>query len=190
MQRFEQFLAEGEVPDWASPLKAAENGSDSEFALEKDIGFEGASFEWYGAPREALSPSRFTLGPLDVLFPKGKVTLVSGATGSGKSAVLAALLGEMQCIGGRVKLDKMDHHVAFCAQNPCNLFDTLFPREILIVHKGLEHATIRENIIFGAKGGYDESRYHAVIEACALVPDLEVLDAGDSTGWFESDSPT
>lgn len=51
-------------------------------------------------------------------------------------------------------------------------------------YSGLEHATIRENIIFGAMGGYDESRYYAVIDACALVPDLEVLEAGDSTGSF------
>jgi hypothetical protein len=49
---------------------------------------------------------------------------------------------------------------------------------------GLEHATIRDNIIFGSKGGYDEVRYQAVIEACALLPDLGVLDAGDLTGEF------
>jgi hypothetical protein len=47
---------------------------------------------------------------------------------------------------------------------------------------GLEHATIRDNIIFGSKDGYDEARYQVVIEACALIPDLEIFDAGDLTG--------
>lgn len=47
---------------------------------------------------------------------------------------------------------------------------------------GLEHATIRDNIIFGAKFGYDETRYNAIIHACALTRDLEILEAGDMTG--------
>ena len=47
---------------------------------------------------------------------------------------------------------------------------------------GLEHATIRDNIIFGAAYGYDERRYKAVVEACALKRDLEIFEAGDMTG--------
>ena len=47
---------------------------------------------------------------------------------------------------------------------------------------GLEHATIRDNIVFGCAYGFDEARYQEVIEACALTKDLEVLDAGDRTG--------
>ncbi|KAF5366950.1 hypothetical protein D9757_010850 [Collybiopsis confluens] len=46
---------------------------------------------------------------------------------------------------------------------------------------GLEHATIRDNIIFGSGFGYDEARYRVVIEACALTRDLEVFQAGDLT---------
>lgn len=49
---------------------------------------------------------------------------------------------------------------------------------------GLEHATIRDNVIFGSTYGYDESRYQAVIDACALSKDLETFDAGDMTGVF------
>jgi hypothetical protein len=51
-----------------------------------------------------------------------------------------------------------------------------------VFFSGLEHATIRDNIIFGSKNGYEEVRYQAVIEACALNPDLTILDAGDLTG--------
>lgn len=60
---------------------------------------------------------------------------------------------------------------------------------------GLEHATIRDNIIFGSTSGFEEERYRAVLEACALTKDLEMFDAGDLTGkdrdlalfWLASD---
>lgn len=52
---------------------------------------------------------------------------------------------------------------------------------------GLEHATIRDNIIFGSRfgpsnDGFDEVRYDAVLEACALKRDLAIFEAGDLTG--------
>ncbi|KAJ7675323.1 P-loop containing nucleoside triphosphate hydrolase protein [Mycena rosella] len=158
MQRIEAFLAEDEVPKWASTLTAPEPESPV-----GDIGFSAAVFEWQ-APTQLTPTARFQLGPLDVKFPAGKLTLVSGATGSGKTAMLLALLGELHCVDGNVLLDKSQHRVAYCAQNPW-----------------LEHATIRDNIIFGSAYGFDETRYRAVIEACALVRDLEVFDAGDMT---------
>jgi ABC-type transport system involved in cytochrome bd biosynthesis fused ATPase/permease subunit len=120
MQRIEHFLDENEVPEWASSMKTSESGSHS--VSRHKIGFEKASFEWYGLPKAAPSQSCFQLGPLDICFPKGKLTLVSGATGSGKSAILAALLGEMHCTSGTVYMDKMNHTVAYCAQNPCQLY--------------------------------------------------------------------
>jgi len=180
MQRIEHFLDENEVPEWASSMKTSENGSYP--VPDHRIGFEQAYFEWHGLPKAALSPSRFRLGPLNIYFPRGKLTLVSGATGSGKSALLAALLGEMHCTSGSVHIDKMDHRVAYCAQSPCQSY--LNGRVIILMDilLGLEHATIRDNIIFGSKSGYDEARYQAVIEACALIPDLKILDAGDLTG--------
>ncbi|THH32259.1 hypothetical protein EUX98_g1936 [Antrodiella citrinella] len=160
MQRIEQFLKEPEVPDWACSLKSTGQPPSSD---EGKVGFEDAAFEWDIAPKSDI-PSRFTLGPLDIQFPKGNMTLVSGATGSGKSALLAALLGEMHCTSGRVIMNKLGHQVAYCAQNPW-----------------LEHATIRDNIIFASKFGYDEARYNTVIEACALTRDLEIFEAGDMT---------
>ena len=71
----------------------------------------------------------------------------------------------MHCTSGRVILNKAGHRVAYCAQNPW-----------------LEHATIRDNIIFGAGFGYDEARYRAVVDACALEKDFEIFGAGDMTG--------
>ncbi|KAF9453004.1 P-loop containing nucleoside triphosphate hydrolase protein [Macrolepiota fuliginosa MF-IS2] len=160
MQRIESFLSEGEVPDWASTLTC---DLPNPHQQTEDIGFSQATFEWE-EPQENSSPSRFRLGPLDFIFPAGKLTLVSGPTGSGKTALLSALLGEMHCLSGTVHVNKTQHRVAYCGQNPW-----------------LEHATIRDNIVFSSAYGYDRARYEKVLEACALLPDLRILPAGDLT---------
>ncbi|KAH6917037.1 pleiotropic drug resistance ABC transporter [Coprinopsis sp. MPI-PUGE-AT-0042] len=162
MQRIEKFLSEHEVPDWASCLgHTVQRPSESQ-----ETGFSEATFEWESATEDSENSQapRFQLGPLDVKFPTGALTIVSGATGSGKSALLEALLGEMRCVSGKVMIDKSNHQVAYCAQNPW-----------------LEHATIKDNIIFGSPAPYDEERYRRVLYACALEPDLEILAAGDMT---------
>jgi ABC-type uncharacterized transport system fused permease/ATPase subunit len=94
MQRIEHFLKEDEVPGWASTL----SGTSADPVIKRDaedveIGFAEASFEWKEASSTDAVPARFHLGPLDIVFPAGKLTIVSGATGSGKSALLVALLG-------------------------------------------------------------------------------------------------
>jgi ABC-type siderophore export system fused ATPase/permease subunit len=93
MQRIQHFLKEDEVPDWASTLSSPV--PNSSHLPDDKVGFSEASFEWEDSSTDA--PARFQLGPLNVDFPKGKLTIVSGATGSGKSALLAALLGGKLC---------------------------------------------------------------------------------------------
>lgn len=39
------------------------------------------------------------------------------------------------------------------------------------------NTTLRENILFGSD--YDAQRYNKVLEACALKPDLEIIQGGD-----------
>lgn len=81
-----------------------------------------------------------------------------------------ALLGEMTTLSGTIILSKrssldefgLTHTVAYAAQSPW-----------------LRHQTIKENILFGYP--YDEARYDAVVEACALKPDLDVFEDGDAT---------
>ncbi|KAM6498749.1 P-loop containing nucleoside triphosphate hydrolase protein, partial [Amanita muscaria] len=158
MQRIDKFLGEPEVPDWASTLATTVRSSNQDL-----IGFVHATFTWESTD-DKMTNLPFRLGPLDLIFPRGQLTLISGPTGSGKSAMLAALLGEMGCMSGDVYLDKTRHQVAYCGQNPW-----------------LEHATIRDNIIYHSSRGFDAERYQDVIEACALNKDLEVFDAGDMT---------
>ncbi|KAF8899072.1 hypothetical protein BD779DRAFT_1781441 [Infundibulicybe gibba] len=161
MQRIEAFLGEEEVPAWATTLASKQ---DAQPGPQVNVGFIDATFEWQPSRSMQSSEARFRLGPMNVCFPIGKLTVVTGATGSGKTALLAALLGEMHMTSGHVLISKSNHQVAYCAQNPW-----------------LEHATIRDNIVFGSSYGFHEARYMMVLEACALNRDLEIFDAGDMT---------
>ena len=113
----------------------------------------------------------FELRDISVKFPDGKLTLVTGPTASGKTALLMAVLGEMTLLQGRLILEKNPHRVdehglmhsiSYAAQSPW-----------------LRHQSIKDNILFGYP--YDEERYNAVVECCALLPDLEILEDGDAT---------
>lgn len=89
MQRIETFLLEGEIPEWASSLTTRESTPESVLSVSIADGV----FEWYTSSSDKDGPARFRLGPINVDFAEGKLTLIVGPTGSGKSAFLAALLG-------------------------------------------------------------------------------------------------
>jgi hypothetical protein len=75
MQRIEEFLAEPEVPDWASSLKA----TAAMFEVGEKVAFENASFEWHGLPSDSgvnLTP-QFVLGPLNIEFRENELTLIT-----------------------------------------------------------------------------------------------------------------
>jgi len=93
MQRIEDFLREEEVDDWACSLSGPIKNHN---VKERPItaGFSNAVFRWPGMPSTTdTAPSLFQLGPLNVTFLPGGLSIVTGPTGSGKSAFLAALLG-------------------------------------------------------------------------------------------------
>lgn len=106
MQRIEAFLKENEVPIWAcslgrevpAPSTSTTSSSASSTREECPVGFENATFEWQSSKSKEEGTSRFQLGPLDLTLPQGKLTIISGATGSGKSALLHALLGGASCL--------------------------------------------------------------------------------------------
>lgn len=130
-------------------------------------------------PSSAADERQFELRDINIIFPPGELSLVTGPTASGKTALLRALLGEMYTMptseGSQptqiflpkypTVLDKstgLRNYVSYAAQTPW-----------------LEHLTIKENILFGSE--FDEARYKQVLECCALNPDLDALEDGDET---------
>ncbi|KAJ7770817.1 hypothetical protein DFH07DRAFT_1057900 [Mycena maculata] len=135
----------------------------------KDIGFRDATFAWSSEKTDdTLTPSKrkFLLKiEGELLFKPGCINLVVGPTGSGKTSLLMALLGEM-------------HYIP---SGPASWYN--LPRASGISYAAQEswvqNETIKENILFGAE--FDAERYKKVIYQCALERDLELFEAGDAT---------
>ncbi|KAJ2671305.1 hypothetical protein GGI25_005548, partial [Coemansia spiralis] len=128
----------------------------------------------------------FSLKNIDVLFPIGGLSIVAGPTGSGKSSLLLALIGEMNLTCGYVLLPTADASVVAAGNSNYRDIIELADRGLAIrdiayvaQEAWLRNATIRENILFGET--YNKSRYEEVLRACALKPDLRILKAGDAT---------
>ncbi|KIR42549.1 ATP-binding cassette transporter [Cryptococcus deuterogattii 99/473] len=186
VQRIEDFLAEDEVPDWVSSLKRSETQNDepTKIGFEnasfrwntgKQSSLSGTIESSKGKqPASAPAPldgsvvtdgstvveeTFFMLSDLNINFPIGRLSVITGPTGSGKTALLTALLGEMELLSGRSYLPKnttqvdsssgLRNSIAYAAQTPW-----------------LQQTSIKNNILFGEP--FDEERYEMVLEACAL----------------------
>lgn len=110
MRRIETFLAEDEVEDWVTSLKRdTAQAQPSTTSLPSKVCFESATFQWYAQDTKADSTPptsetssvtaatdpapAFRLQDISIDFPVGKLSLITGATGSGKTSILNALLG-------------------------------------------------------------------------------------------------
>ncbi|KAJ2561810.1 hypothetical protein IW140_006529 [Coemansia sp. RSA 1813] len=130
--------------------------------------------------------SPFSLKDIDVQFPLGGFSIVAGPTGSGKSSLLSALIGEMTLTRGSIMVPTLDSKIASAGESKYkDIVD--IANEGLALHDiayvaqepWLRNATIRENILFGET--YEKERYEEVLRVCALKPDLRILPAGDET---------
>ncbi|WVQ74986.1 hypothetical protein IAR50_004594 [Cryptococcus sp. DSM 104548] len=182
-RRIEKYLSTAEVP-----------------TLEKndglgDIVLLSATFTW---PQDdsAASPETeadvqhstaptpkdtFTLADLNLRFPHGKLSLICGRLGSGKTLLLSGLLGEADLVAGnlvcpRSSPDAMQKAAEWTGDN-----DWIIPNLVGYVPQQawLQNQSIKDNIIFSAP--WDAERYQQVLEACSLITDLEILEDGDET---------
>ncbi|TFY68446.1 hypothetical protein EVJ58_g1015 [Rhodofomes roseus] len=172
LDRVNEFLQKTELLDEYSEQPGEIQTQIGAQPEEDVIGFRNTSFTWANtasgsaASTPGSGRSNFALRiDGDLIFKKGSINLVIGPTGSGKSSLLMALLGEMHYIPA----------------GPDSFFN--LPRSGGIAYAAQEswvqNETIRDNILFGAP--YNEERYQKVLEQCALKRDLELFAAGDET---------
>ncbi|KJZ71495.1 hypothetical protein HIM_09134 [Hirsutella minnesotensis 3608] len=144
-----------------------------------DVAFDNATIAW-PVDSEVADEDRFILNNVNLSFPAGELSVISGKTGTGKSLLLSALLGEADLLQGSIfmpptapPLERMDHMA-----HPGNW---ILPGSVAYVGQTpwLESASFRDNILFGLP--FLEERYNKVIEVCALRRDLEILTDGDKT---------
>ncbi|KAK4099542.1 P-loop containing nucleoside triphosphate hydrolase protein [Parathielavia hyrcaniae] len=172
IDRIEEFLSEEETEKFAQ--LGIDNVDDNGSRV---IGFRNATFVWGSKSTVAADGSMaFRLLDLDVDFKIGKLNVITGPTGSGKTSMLMALLGEMTIMKGRVYLPGGRSREDVRPDPETGLAETC---AYVAQQAWLVNASIKDNILFSAP--FDEQRYRDVIVACALERDLEILDNGDET---------
>uniref|UniRef100_A0A3Q2ZTD0 ATP-binding cassette, sub-family C (CFTR/MRP), member 8 n=1 Tax=Kryptolebias marmoratus TaxID=37003 RepID=A0A3Q2ZTD0_KRYMA len=116
-----------------------------------------------------------TLSSVDIKIPFGKLTMIVGQVGCGKSSLLLAALGEMQRVSGTV-IWNSGPVIQTTAESDCRVRG---PVAYASQKPWLLNASVVENITFEMP--MIKSRYKAVIEACSLQPDIDILPQGDQT---------
>ncbi|KAF5947197.1 hypothetical protein HYC85_013154 [Camellia sinensis] len=121
--------------------------------LEQSILINSTRISWDAS---SLKP---TLADINLVVQFGEKIAVCGEVGSGKSTLIATILGEVPNINGIVQVHGK---VAYVSQTAW-----------------IQTGTIQENILFGSNT--EKHRYQEVLEKCSLIKDLELLPFGDCT---------
>ena len=90
---------------------------------------------------------------------RGKLYVVIGSVGAGKSSLLSAILGELRLSDGHVTTKG---GLSYASQEAW-----------------VFGSSVRQNILFGSH--YNRQRYQRVIKACALLRDFKQFPQGDQT---------
>ncbi|XP_006463829.1 hypothetical protein AGABI2DRAFT_187296 [Agaricus bisporus var. bisporus H97] len=165
LDRINDFLGNTELLDACDSITLPPAQTRNE---DERIGFSESSFAWSTEFDGSLTPSkRIYLLKIEqeLLFKPNCLNIIVGPTGSGKTSMLMALLGEMHYIpigpNSWFSLPRQDG-VAYAAQESWIL-----------------NQTIKENILFGSP--YEQTRYSKVLYQCGLERDLGLFEAGDET---------
>ncbi|TQW01466.1 abc transporter [Cordyceps javanica] len=115
--------------------------------------------EIQNATFQRAAGAAFYLRDINIKFIQGGLNVVTGDSGSGKSSLLLALLGETVKKSGSVTRQQ----------------DTAYAPQTVWLQAG----TIQDNILF--HNTYNETRYRNVVDACRLDVDFAEMQHGDQT---------
>lgn len=146
LERLDRFMTSKELSgDTVEHVEVSEGG----IAVEVRDG----SFSWDDESGDKVVKN------LNLEIKKGELAAIVGTVGSGKSSLLAAILGEMSKLSGQVRICGSTAYVAQTSW--------------------IQNGTIQENILFGLPMNGD--RYKEAIRVCCLEKDLEMMEFGDQT---------
>ncbi|KAM0944467.1 putative ABC-type xenobiotic transporter [Dioscorea sansibarensis] len=121
--------------------------------LKQPIIINSCGFSWDG------DISKQTLRNINLEVYPGEKVAICGEVGTGKSTLLAAILGEIPKVNGHIQVCG---NIAYVSQTAW-----------------IQTGTVRDNILFGSP--MDSHRYKETLEMCSLVKDIEMLSFGDLT---------
>ncbi|BEI85636.1 hypothetical protein CcaverHIS002_0510370 [Cutaneotrichosporon cavernicola] len=169
-------------------LNTAEVDVNLEDVSDGMIAVDNATFTW-PVPENAVHPSdesvhAFRLRRVTLSLPQGKMTLICGPLGAGKTLFLRALLGEAKVESGNVisprspinatLLDHSNQHMQWTTEKWLTRTVAYAPQKSYI-----RHGSVRDNILFGLP--LWKERYVEVLRQCSLEADLALLVNGDRT---------
>ncbi|SAM07275.1 hypothetical protein [Absidia glauca] len=203
LRRIQDYLKEDD-------LSQAQQVGDSSDTASSIIGFTDALITWVSPPgnkttaatatdEEQNNLTTFSLKNINATFPPNELSVICGRTGTGKTLMMLALLNEVPCVEGSVHFPRISHDSmlndlssGIVASSTTGMVSSEFAdgdngdKWLLENHVAyvaqtawLQNVSIRDNILFGLP--YIKDRYNRTLRACCLVPDLEILQDGDST---------
>jgi ATP-binding cassette subfamily C (CFTR/MRP) protein 1 len=128
--------------------------SDTSFTSSQAVMIENGAIGW------VKDGSSTVLNDMNLVIPRGKVTMVVGPVGCGKSTLLKAILGEVPYISGTLQVSSL--RIALCDQTPWHV-----------------NSTVQQSIV--GVSTFDQRWYSSVVHSCALDDDLRQLPLGDQT---------
>ncbi|KAG9145749.1 hypothetical protein Leryth_011182 [Lithospermum erythrorhizon] len=146
LERLDKYMMSKELVE---DCVEREEGCECKIAVEVKYG----SFNWDDDSTEVAVKN------LNFEIKKGELAAVVGTVGSGKSSLLASILGEMYKLSGKVRVCGSTAYVAQTSW--------------------IQNGTIQENILFGMV--MDRDKYKEVIRVCCLEKDLEMMEFSDQT---------
>uniref|UniRef100_UPI00398F530D ATP-binding cassette sub-family C member 9-like isoform X1 n=1 Tax=Pristiophorus japonicus TaxID=55135 RepID=UPI00398F530D len=167
----------GQLEGYEQPLRRYIRSRETE---DVSVKVTNGSFSW--------GSGMATLSNVSIRIPTGQLTMIVGQVGCGKSSLLLATLGEMLKVSGKVYWNKepeneMNQEITWSAHEIEPVFEATGRNRNSVAYSAqkpwLLNTTVEENITFG--GPFIKQRYKAVIDACSLQPDIDLLPFGDQT---------
>ncbi|XP_054856398.1 ATP-binding cassette sub-family C member 12-like isoform X2 [Eublepharis macularius] len=156
------FVLENATLSWGSPSERTAtsgeatiaNGNSAHKGLQPVLSHSQISIQPAKEKNDGMA-----LRKIHFAVKKGQVLGICGNVGSGKSSIIAAILGQMHLHQGTVAVDGT---LAYVSQQAW-----------------IFHGSVRENILFGEP--FEEQRYNYAISVCSLKSDMAILPYGDMT---------